>query len=250
MNSPTNAQNDTTNETEKPLSRSVCCGIYGLKNKITGKWYVGQTTQPFRDRWLTYKRMKCKSQPKIYNALIKYGYDTFDKIVLELCSNDPKILCEREKYWITQHDSVNNGYNVIGDPTQSPMSGRFHSEETKSKMASSKMNKAFSDEHRKAISAGWILRKIHNPQGLSNEAREIISAAHKGKSLSEEHKSKLRKPKSEEHRQKIAAANKIRNAQSKGKKQSPDHIKKRVEAWKSSRAAKASLPQQTPSNYV
>ena len=49
-------------------------------------------------RWRkAYKNMHCKRQPKIYNALKKYGYDGFNKVLLEECSS--KSLREREAYW-------------------------------------------------------------------------------------------------------------------------------------------------------
>jgi group I intron endonuclease len=54
--------------------------------------------------------MKCKKQVKLYHALVKYGYDAFDKIVLEECT--PNEMNEREKYWIAQYNSFHDGYNL------------------------------------------------------------------------------------------------------------------------------------------
>lgn len=104
-------QSDTTSETKKKSLNAKCCGIYGLKNKTNGKWYVGQSTRSIADRWSSYKNLKCDSQPKLLNAIVKYGYDKFEKIILENCPAEQSILDSREDYWIRFYDSVENGYN-------------------------------------------------------------------------------------------------------------------------------------------
>jgi group I intron endonuclease len=232
---------DTINETEKEYSRSVCCGIYGLRNKINNKWYIGQTVQPFRDRWMVYKRLHCYHQPKLLAALTKYGYNNFEKIILELCPRDENILNTKETYWITDKDSVNNGYNIIAIGGTCGMLGKSHTEETKIKMSNAKRGKPFSDSHKKGISNGWVLRRLRPDGGIPESARKKISASHMGKSLSEEHKEKLRVPKSPEHRRKIADANRIKNAKNIGKKLSDSHKQNLKDAWKKRKETKSLL---------
>ena len=111
-NNPINDQNVITKETEKQSVKKECIGIYGLKNKINNKWYVGQSIYSIKSRWKEYHRPdRCKGQTKLYKALKKYGIDNFDKIVLEECLPDRQILDSREDYWIRNYDSVENGYN-------------------------------------------------------------------------------------------------------------------------------------------
>lgn len=87
-------------------------GIYGLKNKTTGKWYIGQSFD-IVSRWnAAYKNLRCSGQKKIYNSLKKYGYGNFDKIIIEECQPVPWILNYREMYWIRKMDSINRGYNI------------------------------------------------------------------------------------------------------------------------------------------
>ena len=105
------SQEDTMKETEKKFSNAKCSGIYGLRNKVNNKWYVGQSAVSIENRWNEYKRLQCYNQPKLLNALTKYGIDNFDKIILEECSGDQKLLDKREDYWIRHYDSVENGYN-------------------------------------------------------------------------------------------------------------------------------------------
>ncbi len=113
MNSNSNnviAQNVSIKDTETKSSKIKCCGIYGLRNKINGKWYVG-FSQNIKRRWKIYEQHMCQRQPKIYNAIIKYGSDNFDKIILEECSIDQWE--EKENFWINFYDSINKGYNCV-----------------------------------------------------------------------------------------------------------------------------------------
>lgn len=165
------------------LTINPVCGIYGLYCRPTGKWYVGQSLS-IDDRWKNaYKNLSCKGQVKIYRALKKYGYDEFDKIVLEETVADKAILNDRETYWSLKYDSVNNGYNIRAPGT----SGR-HSLESRMKMSKSKTGKA---------TRGWSEESKLRARGrvVSPETRERISAAKRGKKLG---------PQTPEHRAKIA----------------------------------------------
>ena len=129
MNNPTTDQSDITNETAVLSAKSACCGIYGLRNKITGKWYIGQSRN-IKKRWeKAYKPMRCQRQPKIYNALKKYSYDGFEKVVIETCDDVDWIRDYREIFWIRQLNSIENGYNLKEGGTTGT-----HTEETRKKL--------------------------------------------------------------------------------------------------------------------
>lgn len=85
----------------------MSCGIYKLTSP-SGKSYVGQSIK-IESRFLDYKRLKCKDQPKIYNALKKYGPNNFQFEILEQC--DITSLDEMEKLYIKRLQSIKNGYN-------------------------------------------------------------------------------------------------------------------------------------------
>lgn len=120
---------DITKSTSKKYEKKTCCGIYGLRNKINNKWYVGESITSIQDRWDSYKGLRCRKQTKLFRALVKYGYDNFEKIILEECPEDQKILDDREDYWIRHYDSVENGYNCRYGGSNGKMC-----EETKTKM--------------------------------------------------------------------------------------------------------------------
>lgn len=81
--------------------------IYKITNLINNKIYIGQTNNPNR-RW----REHCDSNSKcikLRNAIKKYGSENF---VFEIIEGPIANYNEREKYWITQYNSINEGYNI------------------------------------------------------------------------------------------------------------------------------------------
>ncbi len=197
-------QNDTTNEIGKKSSSDKCVvtGIYGLRNSVTGKWYIGQSLNIYK-RWRTaYQNGKCKSQPKIYAALKKYGYDVFEKVVIEECTTIDWILDYREMYWIRHLNSIENGYNIRegGCRTQHSKetrqkialgrTGWRHTEEAKAKMSAIHKGKKISDEHRLRLSQLNKGRLQH--KAFSEETRQKMRIAKLGRVLSVETRLKMR----------------------------------------------------------
>lgn len=90
-------------------------GIYIIRNLVNNKIYIGQSIDIER-RWQEHKRMyKKESERKhsyLYNAIYKYGIDSFSFDVLEEC--DEAILNEREIYYIDKFNATDHdiGYNI------------------------------------------------------------------------------------------------------------------------------------------
>lgn len=107
-------------------------GIYGIKNKVNNKIYVGQTYD-FQYRWGKHKtalRANTHSNRKLQFAWNKYGENNFEFFIIEECGLD--VINEREIYWIEFYDSLNSGYNLCegGDGIR----GYKHTEEEIQKM--------------------------------------------------------------------------------------------------------------------
>ena len=87
-------------------------GIYKITNKYNYKNYIGKSKN-IMQRWATHEQallnhthhsIKLQSDYDIYG-----GIEAFDFSILEICT--PAELNEREKYYINEFDSINNGYN-------------------------------------------------------------------------------------------------------------------------------------------
>ena len=89
-------------------------GIYGIRNIVNGKIYVGQSYN-IHKRWIEHRysfKNNIHHNQKFQNAWNKYGEDNFYFFVIEKCEQD--IINEREIFWIDYYNSANRdyGYNL------------------------------------------------------------------------------------------------------------------------------------------
>lgn len=93
--------------------------IYGYKNKINNKWYVGQTSMPIEERHRLHISGATHEKANDYNCLFhkkirEYGINNFELEILEEVPNKSD-LDKKEQYWIEKKNSfVKNGkgYNL------------------------------------------------------------------------------------------------------------------------------------------
>lgn len=184
--------------------------IYIHRNKINGKCYVGQTIQKPKMRWLNGAGyIEC---PKFYRAIIKYGWDNFEHLILSDIYTTQEELNAAEIATISKYDSFNDGYNATAggdnfgiepwnkgkkypgkfskggtwenghEPWNKGLSGQYTlSEETKRKIGASQKGRTVSEETGRKISEA---KKGHT---VSEETREKIRQtllARKNKALS------------------------------------------------------------------
>lgn len=76
-----------------------------------GKVYVGQTWSCPTIRW-GHGGIGYKSQPKMWNAIEKYGWNNILHIIREEGYFSQQELNNREKFWVTYYDTHNFGYNA------------------------------------------------------------------------------------------------------------------------------------------
>lgn len=204
--------------------RIIVSGIYGLRNKTTGKWYIGQSVN-IQNRWDSYSKFECWKQRKLYNALKKYGYDDFDKVILEECNPDPEIMSPKEDYWMDYYNSIDDGYNIRRAQNKGPMPletkerisfalkgipqpeyrkklisqtltgkycgekhpffGKKHSEETKRKIREARAKQVMSAEHIEKMAM------VNRGKKRSEETKQKLSNSHKGKKFTEESRKKM-----------------------------------------------------------
>jgi len=136
-------------------------GIYGIKNKVNNKIYVGKTMQSFGDRWDCHRaqlRGGYHDNPHLQHSWNKYGEENFEFIILIDCNNneDLDIVNQLEINEIQKYKQLGLSYNIheggdgglflgkhlsedtkrkIGEKNRHNMLGKKMSKETKNKMS-------------------------------------------------------------------------------------------------------------------
>jgi group I intron endonuclease len=141
--------------------------IYKIENINNNKCYIGWTSKSVDFRWSEHKSdaIKIRDNRKFYNAIRKYGVDSWN--VTTLCEvNSKEIALKKEIKYIQLYDSYRNGYNATlgGDGNN----GIIMSEESNIKRS----------EKLKGIKKpkGFNVGRIH-----SDETKDKISKSHIGK---------------------------------------------------------------------
>ncbi len=117
------------------IGRETDSGVYMLRNKITGNFYIGQSAHMSLREASHYSRLRRDS--KFCNSAIKadyklYGLDSFEFTVLIYC--DEKDLLRNEQSLV---DALHPTYNVMVDDVTS-QKGVVRSAETREKMSVAK----------------------------------------------------------------------------------------------------------------
>lgn len=195
-------------------------GIYLIRNLITGRIYVGQTTRLKRrgNEHFSNLRLNKHANRRLQASYNKRGPEAFQYEILQ-AGIPTEQLTTQENHFLDLYRAAPEGiYNGPG-PAEEPTRGYKHSEETKLKMKETlnKRTEAEKEESNRLRSQTAQGKAVT----VTAEVRKKISEAKKGKSLGpmpEETKKKVsealkahyqtqgpRSP-SEEHRAKIARA--------------------------------------------
>lgn len=86
-------------------------GIYKITSP-SGRYYVGQSVD-LKRRESEYRSLfdKIKNQPKLYNSIVKYGWEAHHLDIIEYCSEE-ELNCS-ERFWQDIFDVLNGGLNCI-----------------------------------------------------------------------------------------------------------------------------------------
>ena len=151
--------------------------VYKHTNKLNNKVYIGITSQKPETRWGV-NGINYKSSPHFYLAIQKYGWDNFEHEILftDLTKEDA---CLKEQELIKFYNSMDKefGYNQTSGGECCVMS----------------------DESKLKLSQALIGNKNGVGHPCSDEKKQKISNAQKGRKLTEEHKDKLSKAASKRH---------------------------------------------------
>lgn len=136
--------------------------IYLIKNKENGKIYVGQTIGRVRQRWSCHCNPNNRSNSLITKAIIKYGKDRFEILVLETIQDEnknnliDKLNMLEKSYIVALKSLAPYGYNIFhggknskrSDSTKKKISDALKGRQSRKTW----LGKSFSEEHKKNIS--------------------------------------------------------------------------------------------------
>jgi group I intron endonuclease len=155
----------------------MACGIYRITNTVNGKCYIGSAVNLKKRKQQHFSGSNTNKVLK--RAMKKYGPENFTFEVLEECTT--REMLSLEQLNIDLHRVVKgweNLYNIcptagsslgvkrtvetrkkvsraarerLADPTNNPMYGKQHTEDTKQKMSEAQKGKQFSKEHKKKL---------------------------------------------------------------------------------------------------
>lgn len=169
-------------------------GIYGIKNKVNEKVYVGKTEVNFGDRWDCHKaklRNNKHDNQHLQHSYNKYSMENFEFYIIHLCDENysSENYNELEKKYIKELKEKKLCYN-ISDGGDGAL-GCTLSEETKRKIGEKNringLGRKPSEETKKKMSESQKKRK-HTPESI-----EKMKNTHKGKIITQETREKISK---------------------------------------------------------
>lgn len=161
--------------------------VYLVTNRINGKRYVGQTSQPLQKRWNRHKSpMNHRRSSYLFNAINRHGADAFEIRPLVIVGTKQEMdLYEKQLIKIWDLRNPQKGYNLTEGG--GGMLGFKLSKETKQKMSVH----VKSEQHKARISASKMGNKSRLGIKHSEETKQRMSEKAAGRKFSEEHRQNL-----------------------------------------------------------
>lgn len=105
--------------------------IYKITNP-NNRVYIGQSID-IKRRFRYYRNLQCKGQPRLYNSLKKYGWETHIFEIIEKCKFED--LNIRERYWQEYYDVLDNDKGMNCTYVKTDVLPKRLSKNTKLKMS-------------------------------------------------------------------------------------------------------------------
>jgi group I intron endonuclease len=164
-------------------------GIYAILNKVTGKRYIGSAVSLSHRTKLHLYKLKLGTHP---NLKLQNSWTKHKEYNFSFCLVElvtKEFLLQREQYWIDFYNAVENGYNI--NPVAGSSRGTKRgprSKETKAKISAAQKGKKLSEGHKAALKAAHVGM---TGKSQSEYFKQKMSDVHSGKIVSEETRAKL-----------------------------------------------------------
>lgn len=170
--------------------------IYKITNSFNEKVYIGQTWQSLKNRFRIHLALNAgKNCVKLFRAFNKYGRENF-QIDLILIAHTQNILDYWECYFIKQYDSIKGGYNIRNGGSRgklseeskrkiskankgkfvgnkNPFFGKNHTNESRNKIAQSKIGKSSWNAGTKGVVNAWNKLPSNIRDQIKDDQRSI-----------------------------------------------------------------------------
>lgn len=152
------------------------CGIYKIKNMITGDFYIGSANN-IRRRFYNHRYTlgtNCHENEHLQNAWNKYGKQAYEFTTVLLCDIENKLYYEQ-----TLLDGLRPAYNMA-KYAAAPMQGRHHSVETRAKYSEVRKGNTYALGHKMSEENRLKLLEANTGRHPSDETRRRLSEATTG----------------------------------------------------------------------
>jgi len=93
------------------MASTIIYSIYKATNTITGKVYIGYTSNEIQERIIQHKYDSKRIKSKFYNSINKHGWNSFEWEIIYQSWDENYCKNEMESFFITEHNSYHDGYN-------------------------------------------------------------------------------------------------------------------------------------------
>lgn len=142
--------------------------VYLIRNKENGKVYIGQTIKPIQQRFNEHRyNHVSKANKPLHRAILKYGIESFEFIVLITNIKSQADLDKIEIQKIEEYKSLSpNGYNLKMGGANAPKSMSLHD---------SKLNEFLAIERGKSLNyiAGYFGVSVRAVQNFINKHKIV-----------------------------------------------------------------------------
>jgi group I intron endonuclease len=160
--------------------------IYAIRNSVNGFQYVGSAVNRTK-RWEEHRRLLRAGRHE--NSRLQNAWTKYGEASFAFLIlervADLAGLIAREQFWIDETRAADRGFGYNICPTAGSRLGTMHTPATRARMSAAGKGRVLSEEHRRKIGTSHIGKK------LSAAARAKISVAHCGTKLSLDHRTKI-----------------------------------------------------------